>query len=61
MLYLERGRYDSIMIGDDIEIKIMAVGKNGAVNVGIQAPKEVKILRRELWDMIKNSCGRVND
>jgi len=41
------------MIGDDIEITISKI-EDGSVKIGIQAPKEVSILRKELLEEIKN-------
>jgi carbon storage regulator CsrA len=48
-LVLTRGDRESIMIGDDIEIVVVAV-MGDAVRLGIAAPRDVKILRRELYD-----------
>lgn len=41
------------MIGDDIEITISKI-EDGSVKIGIQAPKEVNILRKELLEEVKN-------
>jgi carbon storage regulator CsrA len=48
-LVLTRGDRQSIMIGDEIEIVVVAV-MGDAVRLGIAAPRDVKILRRELYD-----------
>ncbi len=53
MLTLTRRHRESIMIGDDIEIKILKIDtRNGIaeLQIGCAAPQEVKILRKELWD-----------
>ena len=44
MLILTRRVGQTISIGDDIEITVMAFVK-GAVKIGINAPKEIQILR----------------
>ena len=52
MLVLSRKREESILIGDDIEIFIVDVGED-RVRIGIKAPKEMKIFRKELLEEIK--------
>lgn len=47
-LVLTRRRDESIMIGDDITVTILQVD-GGKVRIGILAPKEVLILREELY------------
>lgn len=47
MLVLSRKINETIKIGDDIEVRILEI-KGDAVRIGIQAPKEVDILRGEL-------------
>ena len=47
MLVLSRKTNDSILIGDDITIKVIEVRGSG-VRIGIEAPKEVGIMRSEL-------------
>ena len=47
-LVLTRRSGQSIMIGDDIELTVLSVVGN-AVRIGIDAPRDVKILRREIW------------
>lgn len=47
MLVLTRKEGQSLIIGDNIEITI--VGINGKqVKIGVEAPKEIKIMRKEL-------------
>jgi len=53
MLILARKSGESIKIGDNITLEIISVTGN-TVKVGIEAPKEISILRKELYDMIKN-------
>jgi carbon storage regulator len=47
MLVLARKVDEAIVIGDDIVIKVISV-ENGVVKLGIDAPKDVSILRDEL-------------
>jgi len=53
MLILSRKENESIKIGDNIEIKIIQTGK-GYAKVGIEAPKSLMILRKELLSQIKD-------
>lgn len=48
MLILSRKEDESIIIGDNIEIKVLEI-KDGKVRLGIEAPKNVDILRKELY------------
>lgn len=52
MLVLSRRRDETIIIGDDIAIKVIEVrgkGENAVVRLGISAPSDVKILRQEVF------------
>lgn len=53
MLILSRKENESVQIGDDIELKIIQIGK-GYVKIGIEAPKSLMILRKELIAQIKD-------
>lgn len=48
MLVLSRKKGETIMIGNDIELTVLEVLSDG-VKLGISAPKEVGILRKELF------------
>ena len=52
MLVLSRKKGQTIRIGDDIEITIVATA-NDQVKIGIQAPKNVEILRQEVFEEIQ--------
>lgn len=54
MLILTRYPGETLMIGDNIEISVLSV-KSGQVRIGIQAPKEVSVHRREIYARIKES------
>ncbi len=47
MLVLRRRAGESVFIGDDIEIELLAVTPQGA-KIGIRAPRQTVILRKEL-------------
>lgn len=51
MLVLTRKNGESIKIGDDIEITILSL-KNDQVKIGISAPKNVEVYRKEVYEQI---------
>ena len=51
MLVLSRQTDQSIMIGDDIEIFVVEV-RGGKVRLGINAPKQVTVHRKEIYEII---------
>lgn len=51
MLVLNRKPGESIIIGDNIEIKILEI-QDGKIKIGIEAPREVSILRKEVYDEV---------
>ncbi|MBS4840288.1 MULTISPECIES: carbon storage regulator CsrA [Clostridium] len=52
MLIITRKKGQSIMIGDDIEITVSKF-EDGSVKLGIDAPKEMTILRKELYEAVR--------
>jgi carbon storage regulator len=54
MLVLSRKIDESIVIGDDIIVKVISIDK-GVVKLGIDAPKNISIIRNELLEDIKRS------
>jgi len=64
MLVLSRKLDESILIGDDISVKIISVDK-GIVKLGIDAPKSISIIRSELLEDVKElniaASKEVND
>ena len=54
MLLLTRLPGQVITIGDDIKITIVKVNGRDKVRVGIDAPKYIKILRKEVKDVQGN-------
>ncbi|MEA3371919.1 MAG: carbon storage regulator CsrA [Campylobacterota bacterium] len=54
MLVLARKLDESIVIGDNITVKVISVEK-GVVKLGIDAPSEVSIVRNELIEDVKDA------
>jgi carbon storage regulator len=52
MLVLTRKSNQSIMIGDDIEVTVLAI-MGEKVRVGIQAPRDIPVFRKEVYLEIK--------
>ncbi|QOS98070.1 carbon storage regulator CsrA [Brevibacterium sp. JNUCC-42] len=52
MLVLARKKDESIMIGDQIEIKVIAVEKD-FVRIGISAPRDINVHRKEVYVAIQ--------
>lgn len=52
MLILSRKLEEEIKIGDSITIKILGI-QEGQVRIGIDAPKEMKVFRAEIYQQIQ--------
>lgn len=52
MLVLSRKLNEKIRLGDDIEITIVAISGD-TVRLGINAPRDLKILRSEIYEEIQ--------
>lgn len=52
MLVLSRKEDESIIINDNIEIKVIGI-KQDQVKIGIVAPRDVKIFRKEIYEQIQ--------
>ena len=52
MLVLTRRTDESLVIGDEIVITILAI-EGDKVKVGISAPREITVLRKELWQALR--------
>jgi carbon storage regulator len=53
MLVLTRKLNESIMIGDSVEVTVVEV-KGEQVKLGIKAPKDVKVHRKEVYVAIQS-------
>ena len=53
MLVITRKKGESLLIGDDIEITITKID-DGSVKIAINAPKEITILRKELYKEVES-------
>ena len=56
MLVLTRKSNQSIMIGDEIEVSVLSV-MGEKVRIGIQAPQEVPVFRKEIYLEIHREAG----
>ena len=52
MLVITRKKDESVLIGDDIEITVVKL-EDGSVKLGISAPKNKTILRKEVYEKVK--------
>jgi carbon storage regulator len=53
MLVLTRRLDEKIMIGDDISVQIVSISGE-TVRIGIDAPQKLRILREEVYDLVKS-------
>ena len=52
MLVLTRKPGETVMLGEDIQVKIVSVDGD-QVKIGIDAPRALKIYRREVYEAIQ--------
>jgi carbon storage regulator len=52
MLVLSRKKDEKIIIGDNISIMVVEI-RGDKVRLGIEAPREISVHRREVYDAIK--------
>ena len=53
MLVLTRKIDESIIIGNDIVVKVVSIA-GSQVHIGISAPREVPIYRQEIYDLVRS-------
>ena len=53
MLVISRKKGESLLIGDDVEITVEKIDIS-SVKISIKAPKEKVILRKEVYEKVKN-------
>ena len=56
MLVLTRESNQSIMIGDEIEVSVLAI-MGEKVRIGIQAPRTIPVFRKEVYLEIQQERG----
>src|SRR5947209_6907251 len=56
MLVLTRKSNQSIMIGDEIEVSVLAI-MGEKVRIGIQAPRDIPVFRKEVYLEIQQEQG----
>jgi carbon storage regulator len=56
MLVLTRKSNQSIMIGDNIEVSVLAI-MGEKVRIGIQAPRDIPVFRKEVYLEIQQEQG----
>ena len=52
MLVVTRKRGEALIIGDDVIITVVEI-RGDKVRIGIEAPAEVPVHRREVWEAIR--------
>ena len=57
MLVLSRKPGERILIGDDVVVTVVRIGPNN-VRVGIEAPREMNIVREELCQDVATTARR---
>ena len=57
VLVFTRKRDETIVIGNGIEVRVLRIGRDG-VRIGVSAPPEVPVHRREVYDVIRDENRR---
>ena len=60
MLVLTRKIGDSVLIGDDVEVRILDI-RGRHVSVGIRAPRGTPVHRHEVWLALKEDKFRESE
>lgn len=60
MLVFQRQEGESFLVGQDIEVRILRVGR-GRVKLGVIAPREVGIVRSEISQLNRNAVSDLKD
>jgi carbon storage regulator len=60
VLVLTRKSNQSIMIGDDIEVSVLAI-MGEKVRIGIEAPRSVPVFRKEVYVEIQEDRGETEE
>jgi carbon storage regulator len=59
VLVLTRKSNQSIMIGDDIEVSVLSI-MGEKVRIGIQAPRDIPVFRKEVYLEIQQERGQLH-
>jgi carbon storage regulator len=54
MLVLSRKKHEEIVIGDNVVVSVVDI-RAGKVRLGIQAPKEVPVHRKEIQEILRRA------
>ncbi len=57
MLFIRRVVNESLIIGADIEVKVAFI-EDGSVCLGVEAPREIPVSRKEVLNKIKSFFSR---
>jgi carbon storage regulator len=60
-LTLTRKINESVVIGDNIEVTVVEVRSDGRVRLRFNAPDNVTIYRRELYDIVEEERGTMTN
>lgn len=60
MLILTRKIGESLLIGDDVEITVLSI-RGSQVKLGVKAPKEISVHRKEIYQRIKALAEQQSD
>ena len=58
MLVLTRKLNESVMIGDDVEVRVLSVSRD-KIRLGISAPRDVPVFRTEVYVSLKDAGAEV--
>lgn len=60
MIVISRRKNESILIGDDIEVKVVDI-REDLVKLGVDTPDDVPVHRKEVYDAIRRAEQTVED
>ena len=61
MLILTRRKGEQILIGDDVVITILGLGTHGEQRVGIEAPRDIPVVRSEIAWKLDEDGNRIEE
>ena len=61
MLVLFRKVGESVVIGNDIRVTVLSVGQYGDVRLGIAAPRDIAVDRKEVYERKLNETARFTE